>query len=57
MNACNVCSDSEQDKAILQIFKPLKMVFCPSCDGVPFKIQKKNRRASSLPAQIILAYY
>jgi hypothetical protein len=45
------------DKAIFQIFKPLKTVFCFSCDGVPFKFKKKNRRASSLPAQIIWAYY
>ncbi len=45
------------DKAILQIFKPLKMVFCSSCDGVPLKFKKKNGRASSLAAQIILAYY
>jgi hypothetical protein len=41
------------DKAILQIFKPLKIVFCSSCDGVPLKLKKKHGRASSLPAQII----
>jgi hypothetical protein len=40
-------------KAILQIFKPLKMVLCSSCDGVPLKFKKKNGRASSLPAQNI----
>jgi hypothetical protein len=45
------------DKAILQIFKPLKMVSCSSCDGVPLKSKKKNRRASSLSARIILDYY
>jgi hypothetical protein len=39
------------DKAILQIIKPLKMVFCSSCDGVPLKFKKKNWQASSLPAQ------
>jgi hypothetical protein len=37
----------------LQIFKPLNMVLCSSCDGVPLKFKKKNWRASSLPAQII----
>jgi hypothetical protein len=42
-----------QVKAILQIFKPLKMDLCSSCDGVPLKFKKKNRQASSLPAQII----
>ncbi len=31
------------DKAILQIFKPLKMVSCSSCDGVPLKFKKKKR--------------
>ncbi len=36
------------DKAILQIFKPLKSDLCSSCDGVPFKFKKKNGRASSL---------
>jgi hypothetical protein len=41
------------DKAILQIFKPLKLVLCPSCNGVPLKFKKKNGRASSLPAWII----
>jgi hypothetical protein len=41
------------DKAILLIFKPLKMVLCSSCDGVPLKFKKKNGRASSLPALII----
>jgi hypothetical protein len=41
------------DKAILQIFKPLKMVFCSSCDGVPLKFKKENGRAFSLSAQII----
>jgi hypothetical protein len=40
-------------QTILQIFKPLKMVLCSSCDGVPLKIKMKNGRASSLPAQII----
>jgi hypothetical protein len=30
------------DKAILLIFKPLKMVFCSSCDGVPLKFKKKS---------------
>ncbi len=44
------------NKAILQIFEPLKMVLCPSCDGVPLKFIKKNGRASSLPAWIIWAY-
>jgi hypothetical protein len=44
------------DKAILQIFKPLKMVLCSFCDGVPLKFKKKNGRASSLPEQIIWAY-
>jgi hypothetical protein len=43
------------NKAMLQIFKPLKMVLCSSCDGVPLKFKKKNERASSLPAQIIWA--
>jgi hypothetical protein len=41
------------DKAILQILKPLKNVLCHSCDGVPVKLKKENRRASSLSAQII----
>jgi hypothetical protein len=41
----------------LQIFKPLKIVLCSSCDGVPLKFKKKNGRASSLPAQIIRVYY
>ncbi len=45
------------DKAILQIFMPLKMVFSSSCDGAPLKFKKKNGRASSLPAQIFWAYY
>jgi hypothetical protein len=45
------------DKAILQIFKLLKMVLFSSCDGVPLKLKKKNWRASSLSAQIIGAYY
>ncbi len=45
------------DKAILQIFKPLKMVFCSSCDGVALNLKKENGRASSLPEQIIWAYY
>jgi hypothetical protein len=45
------------DKDILQIIKPLKMVFCFSCDGVPLKFKKKNGRASNLAAQIISAYY
>jgi hypothetical protein len=45
------------DKAILQIFKPLKMVLCSSCDGIPLKFKNKNGQASSLPAQIIWAYY
>ncbi len=45
------------DKAILQIVKPLKLVFCSSCDGVPLKFKNKNGRASSLTAQIIWAYY
>ncbi len=40
------------DRAILQIFKTLKMVFCSSCDGVPLKFKKKNRRVFSLPARI-----
>jgi hypothetical protein len=31
------------DNAILQIFKPLKMVFCSSYDGVPLKFKKKKR--------------
>jgi hypothetical protein len=44
------------DKAILEIFKPLKTVFCFSCDGVSLKFKKKNGLASSLPAQIIWAY-
>jgi hypothetical protein len=33
--------------------KPLKMVLCSSCDGVPLKLKKKNGLASSLPALII----
>jgi hypothetical protein len=42
------------DKAILVIFKPLKMVLRSSFDGVPLKFEKKNgRRTSSLPARII----
>jgi hypothetical protein len=41
------------DNAILQIFEPLKMVFCSSCDGIPLKFKKKNGRASSLPEHII----
>jgi hypothetical protein len=45
------------DKAILQIFQQLKMVFGSSSDGVPLKFKKKKGRSSSLPAQIILAYY
>jgi hypothetical protein len=36
----------------LIIFKPLKLVLCSSCDGVPLKFKKKNRRASIIPAQI-----
>jgi hypothetical protein len=40
-------------QAILQIIKPLKMVFCSSCDGVPLKFKKKNGLASSLAEQII----
>jgi hypothetical protein len=44
-------------KAILQIFKPLKMVLCSSCDGGPLKIKNKNGWDSSLPAQAIWAYY
>jgi hypothetical protein len=32
------------DKAILQIFKPLKMVLCYSCYGGPLKFKKKNGR-------------
>jgi hypothetical protein len=43
------------DKAILQIFRPLKMVFCSSCDGVTLKFKKKNGRAFSLSARIFLA--
>jgi hypothetical protein len=35
-------------EAILQIIKPLKMVLCSSCDGVPLKFKKKNGQASSL---------
>jgi hypothetical protein len=50
-------SQFDLDKAILQIFKPLKLVLCSSCDDVPLKLKKKNGRASSLPARIILAYY
>ncbi len=34
-------------KAILQIFKPLKIFLCSSGDGVPLKFKKKNGRASS----------
>jgi hypothetical protein len=49
----NAGKSIELDKAILQIFKPLKMVFCSSCDGVPLKFKKKHGRASSLPEQII----
>jgi hypothetical protein len=45
------------DTAILQIFKPLKLVLYSSCDGVPLKFKKKNGRVSSLPARIIWAYY
>jgi hypothetical protein len=30
------------EKAILQIFKPLKMVLCSSCEGVPLKFKNKN---------------
>jgi hypothetical protein len=36
-----------------QIFKPLKMVLCSSCDGVPLKFKKEKRLTSSSPAQII----
>ncbi len=43
------------EKAISSIFKPLKMVFCSSCVGVPLKFKKKNGWASSLPARIIWA--
>jgi hypothetical protein len=35
------------------VYKPLTMVLCFSCDGVPLKFKKKNGQASSLPAQII----
>jgi hypothetical protein len=28
------------DKAILQKFKPLKMIFCSSCDVVPLNLKK-----------------
>ncbi len=45
------------DKAILQIFKLLKMVLCSSCDGVPLKCKKNNGQASSLQVQIIWVYY
>jgi hypothetical protein len=45
------------DKATLKIIKPLKMVFCFSCDGVPLKFKKKNGRASSLPAQIFFSLF
>ncbi len=45
------------DQGILQIFKPLKIVLCSSCDGVPLKFKKKNGWASSLLARIIWAYY
>ncbi len=31
------------DKAILQIFKPLKTVLCSSYDGVSLKLKKKKR--------------
>jgi hypothetical protein len=41
------------DKAILLIFKPLKMVLCSSCDGVPLKFKKKNGRASSFEDGLI----
>jgi hypothetical protein len=44
-------------KAILQIFKPLKMILCFSCDFVPLKFKEKNGQASNLPAQIIWVYY
>jgi hypothetical protein len=45
------------DKVILQIFKPLKMFLWSSCDDVPLKFKNKKGQASSLPAQIIWAYY
>jgi hypothetical protein len=41
----------------LSLLKPLKMVLCCSCDGVPLKFKKKNWRTSSLPARIIWASY
>jgi hypothetical protein len=47
------CREVNLDKAILQIVKPLKIVFCSSCDDFPLKLKKKNRRASSLPEQNI----
>ncbi len=33
---------SYRDKAILLIIKPLKMVICSFCDGVPLKFKKKT---------------
>jgi hypothetical protein len=39
------------DKAILQIVKPLKMVLCSYCDGIPLKF-KKIGEASSLLARM-----
>jgi hypothetical protein len=55
------CSNSDvealcPDKAILLIFKPLKIVLCSSCNGVPLKFKKKNGRASSLQARIIKTF-
>jgi hypothetical protein len=42
-----------QDKAIIFIFMPLKMVLFTSSDGVPLKFEKQNGRATSLIAWII----
>ncbi len=37
----NAGASLQPDKAIFLIFKPLEMVLCSSCDGVPLKFKRK----------------
>jgi hypothetical protein len=41
------------DCGILRFRKPLKMVLCFSCDGVPLKFKKKIGQASNLPVWLV----
>ncbi len=43
-------------KVTLKVIKRRPKVFCWSCDGVPLKLNKKNRRASSLSLRIKWAH-